>query len=58
MAIHGGDSRCGAIGGGALMQYLGGKADVGKRIAEACGKRRTPGALFVDICKRIEEALK
>ena len=31
------------------MQYLGGKADVGKRIAEQCAKRRCPGALFVDM---------
>jgi DNA adenine methylase len=32
-----------------LMQYFGGKALVGARIAEACGKRRTPGSLFVDM---------
>lgn len=30
------------------MQYLGGKADVGKRIAMACVQRLTPGAMFVD----------
>ena len=31
------------------MQYLGGKSDVGKRIAEVCATRRTPGSLFVDM---------
>jgi hypothetical protein len=31
------------------MQYLGGKADVGKAIAQIIGKRRCPGALFVDM---------
>ncbi len=31
------------------MQYLGGKADVGKRIAQECAKRLTPGSLFVDM---------
>lgn len=31
------------------MRYLGGKADVGKSIAHAIAKRRTPGALFVDM---------
>ena len=31
------------------VQYLGGKADVGKRIAQECAKRLTPGSLFVDM---------
>ena len=31
------------------MQYLGGKADVGKRIAQVCAGRLTPGSLFVDM---------
>ena len=31
------------------MQYLGGKSDVGKRIAEVCAKRLTPGSAFVDM---------
>jgi hypothetical protein len=31
------------------MQYLGGKADVGKAIANVIYKRRCPGALFVDM---------
>ena len=31
------------------MQYLGGKADVGKRIAQVCTSRLCPGAEFVDV---------
>ncbi len=31
------------------MQYLGGKADVGRRIAQTCAQRLTPGSAFVDM---------
>lgn len=31
------------------MQYLGGKADVGRSIASICVQRLTPGSLFVDM---------
>lgn len=31
------------------MQYLGGKADVGRRIAQVCSERLTPGSTFVDM---------
>ena len=32
-----------------MMQYFGGKADVGKRIAQVCMKRLTPGSTFIDM---------
>ena len=31
------------------VQYLGGKAGPGARIAQLCSERLTPGALFVDM---------
>ena len=31
------------------MQYLGGKAGPGARIAQLCSERLAPGALFVDM---------